>query len=158
MMPTRDNQSYILEKIDFEGIIKFVNQSLINQYKELEPVPQISPIEINNIRDVIYRSLAVYSNTESYGTFSKKIAFIFYSIVKGHYLQNGNKRTAAGVVTMLISICVDNIYNNDEEFIDSFFISAAETAIYIAESNANDSKEVIQYVESWVRKYIDAQN
>jgi prophage maintenance system killer protein len=96
MTQRKDSLREVVEGIDLDDLIKFVNSTLVSQYKDLEPIAVINQNEIKDIKDVIYRSLSIFAGEESYNSFEKKIAFIFYSIVKGHFLNNGNKRTGAG--------------------------------------------------------------
>lgn len=155
MTQRKDSLREVVEGIDLDDLIKFVNSTLVSQYKDLESIAVINQNEIKDIKDVIYRSLSIFAGEESYNSFEKKIAFIFYSIVKGHFLNNGNKRTGAGIVTFLILLCVDEISKKSNEYIIGFYNSAADMAIYIAESDAKNSIAVIVRVEEWVKEFLE---
>lgn len=127
--------------------------NLIDIYKHLEPIPMPSDVQVKNIYDVLLRSNYSYSGREVYQTYSNKLAFIFYSITKSHFLENGNKRVAARIFTFLILLDL-SMDKFELEFIGFVFKETAEKAIFIAESKPEDKDHVISILEDWVDELI----
>lgn len=100
------------KKLVLDTIIS-LNNELVERYKNFEPIEKISTNEIQDIHDVILRSDNKNFGIYNYESLNLKFAFIFYTIIKHHYLVNGNKRTAAQIFMFLLSV-TDIKLNNPE--------------------------------------------
>lgn len=141
---------FILD-VDLVNLVKISNESLIKIYKYLEPVPVFSKGQIDNIVDVIKRSTSSHFGVEQYPTDENKLVFIFYTIIKGHFLENANKRTASDIFMLFLYGSVDK-RNTDLTVFDDVFEGAAEYAIKIAESKPEEKDKIIKEVEIWTSK------
>lgn len=50
--------------------------------------------EVDNIADLLLRSNIKIYNVSLYKSDIEKVSFIFFNLIKNHYLRNGNKRMA----------------------------------------------------------------
>lgn len=142
---------------DLREVVLESNQSLIKLYSKLEPVPHITEVQVKNISDVIFRSTSSHFGEEQYPTDESKLAFIFYSIIKGHFLENANKRTASDIFILFL---YGSIYSRNTELkvFDEIFEETAQKAIEIAESKPEDKNQVISDLETWIKGLINKIN
>ena len=155
MISKNKNPTYFYNLINdndsLHSLVSELNIILIRNYINLEPISIFSDSEIKSLVNVITRS-----NMESFGiplypNTSDKLSFIFYSLVKGHYLGNGNKRTAALILAYLILAYknVDERFNIDENELSELFTKLAEKAITIANSLPIDKEFIINDLKAW---------
>ena len=146
MNTTVENRFYdFLDNEDLDYFIVFVNDYLISSFKNSEPIPKINTEQIENLSNVLRRSTQKISDVYLYKTFESKIAFIFYTIIKNHYLENGNKRMASMIICLITGIwAYDEEVRKDFSFV---FDKIAQMAIYIAESKPEDKDIVLENIE-----------
>lgn len=152
-------------KDEISSIIDYINEILIDVYKDIEPIHIFNIKEKENLIDVLLRGNQIHFGVETYPNDQDKLSFIFYTIIKGHYLQNANKRTATIIIiNRLVYLFVINYYSIHNEMpekkanIGVDFYSLANKAIYVAESKSEDKeiimKELIQFFKEIIDKII----
>ena len=65
-----------------------------------------------------------YASYYFYDTFQEQISSIILSLIKNHYFQDGNKRTA---FTVFIILCICNNINIPDKDYGNIFVKAANT-------------------------------
>lgn len=111
-----------------------------------EPIPDF----VTRYPDVLERCLIApfqtYDKRDLYPSLVKKVAILFYLLIKNHPFQNGNKRIA---VSTALFFLVDNgkwlKISNQELY---------NFAKWVAESNANLKDPTVDAVEKFVNLYI----
>lgn len=138
---------------DLDLLIKESNQALIKIYLNVEPVPIFTEKQVKNIVDTIRRSISEYYGNEQYPEYFNKLSFIFYSIIKGHFLENGNKRTASDIFVFFLYLIEEDLFNREK--FGLIFSQTAEMAIKIAESKPEQKDEIISNLENWIISKIE---
>lgn len=90
------------------------------EHPDLESFPKH---EIRNENSLIYTCNTVFSNKpftdeEYYNGIQEKIAFLIFSLNKGHSFIDGNKRTIESIIMFFIEMNQDLF---EEELVDDFF-------------------------------------
>ncbi|MDI9355362.1 MAG: Fic family protein [Cyanobium sp. MAG06] len=148
---THQDKSYVLgDEERVKRILLSINDILIKQFKDREHVPVFTSTEISNISDCILRADQELFGSEIYKTFSEKVSFIFYSVNKNHYLENGNKRTAFLLIMFCIVDRFKKYINDDMDFfLKKIITPIANKGIEIAESDPKDSINVLKGLVVW---------
>ncbi len=121
-----------------------------NLAKKLMTYDESIPDFVTRYPDILERCLIApyqtYDKKDLYPTLIKKVAILFYLMIKNHPFQNGNKRIA--VCTALLFLADHNKWlkiSNQELY---------NFAKWIAESNANLKDATVDAVEKFISLYI----
>lgn len=91
---------------DFYLILKFAQE----KHAELdEPIPDLGKDNEARITTCLNNPFQTFGGKQLYKGFYRKAAILFYSIIKGHALVNGNKRMA---ILCMIYFCLINDKKN----------------------------------------------
>lgn len=89
----------MIKKIEIsEALYAIAHTTDILNYDEPMPVPKLRNIQ--NLEACLQKPFTHFSNRYLYWTLSHRAAVLFYTIIKNHPLENGNKRTAV-ILTMM---------------------------------------------------------
>ncbi len=90
-----------------------------------------------------------------YPTFTKKASILYYSLIKGHCFENGNKRTATA--TLLVFLYINNFWINDsKKEVEDYLVNLAQR---VASSEGNkDMTNFLIEIERWLNKHIIQKN
>lgn len=89
----------MIKKIEIaEALYGIVHAADVLDYDEPMPYPQAS--NIKKLEACLEKPFASFGNRYLYWTLAHRAAVLFYTIIKNHPLENGNKRSAV-IVTMM---------------------------------------------------------
>ncbi len=156
-MIRKDNLTLFVEEFDLEFFIKTINKNLVENYKDEEPLDLLNEKELGDLTGVLQRSVTVCSDKYLYKEVANKLSFILYTIVKSHFLSNGNKRTGAQIFITLLAIYQSYETKNAVDIYTkiNLFRETANMTIYIAESSPSDISNVMDKVELWIKDILN---
>lgn len=121
-----------------------------NFTRELMTYNQAIPNYETRNKELLESALAVPQQTfggiELYPTITKKASTLFYSLIKNHPFQNGNKRIA--VMTLLVYLGINNKWLNIDPY--EFY----KLAIKVAASKPEQKEKIIKLIEKIIDKKI----
>lgn len=111
-----------------------------------EPMPTPTARRIEKLKDCLERPHTSYGGKYLYWTLPHRAAVLFYTIIKNHPLENGNKRTAV-ILTMFflflngktLKASPDDVYN---------------VACHVADSPASQADVQINVLKNTFKEYI----
>ena len=111
-----------------------------------EPMPRPNERNIQKLEACIERPFTVVAGRYQFWTLAHRAAVLFYTIIKNHPLENGNKRSAV-ILTMLL------LYVNGKT------LKASPDQVYkvacmVAESPASQSELQINLLKSAFKEFI----
>jgi len=126
-----------MRQLPIEAAILVLNDlpALLGDAYESEPF-NITDKNLEEIEALLERPFQVFNGKELYESTAEKIAVLFYQIIKGHKLENGNKRTA---VILTLAFLLFNDYR----------ITVSQKKLYgiallVAKSEASDKDKIIR--------------
>jgi len=98
----------------------------------------ITDKNLEEIESLLERPFQTFDGVELYESPAEKVAVLFYQIIKGHKLENGNKRTA---IILTLAFLAHN----------AFWLSASGDELYkmallVAESKAFDKEKEMKWL------------
>lgn len=128
---------------DFEFLCFDLARELMS-YKE--PIPDYSEKDQALLESALANPKQMFDGKLLYPSLAKQAAIIFYSLIKNHPFQNGNKRIAVmGLLTHLG-------LNSKWVHIDP--IDLYKLACKISESKASDKDKMLGLIEIEIEKYL----
>ena len=111
-----------------------------------EPIPPFENHAHNLLQSSINLPRATFGRKELYPNLSIKAAVLFYSLIKNHPFDNGNKRIATAAVLVFL-------------YLNGFWILDPQKAIYhlavrVASSESRDREKALREVEVWFRNHM----
>jgi death on curing protein len=108
-----------------------------------EPIPQITTDNIPKIKSALNQPFSTFEGRYLYKGFASKAAILFYGIIAGHVLANGNKRMA---ILTLSFFCFTNSYGVK---------LTSEALEFMAKvvASPHDKDDVLAFIERTINKY-----
>lgn len=129
---------------DFEKIcFKFTRELMTFD----QPIPDFDTRNNDLLESALATPQQTFGGKELYPTLTKQASILFYSIIKNHPFQNGNKRIA--VMTMLVYLFINNRWFSIPPF--NFY----KLAIKVAGSKPEDKDKIIKEIEKTLDKNIE---
>jgi len=133
-----------IKNISIEEIRYTAHQLAAQTMSWDEPITEFETRYPNVLESCIATPFQKFNKKYLYKGLSGKAAILFYLLIKNHPFQNGNKRIA--VTNLLVFL-----YLNDK-WIKSTTIELYNIARWVADSPPEARKEVVEYIEKFVRK------
>lgn len=110
-----------------------------------EPMPYPTPRRIAALKACLEKPFATYGGRYLYWTLNERAAVLFYTIIKNHPLENGNKRSAV-IITMFFL------------FLNGKTLTASSDQVYtlacaVAESPGGDTDRLVGALTRLFREY-----
>ena len=125
--------------IDFEALCFNLAREL---YTFNQPIPDFSTRNPGVLESCLETPLQKFDKNDLYPTFAKKLAALFYFLIKNHPFQNGNKRIAVTALLVVLH------FNGKWMRVDS--IKIYRFAKNVASSDRKDKDEVLREIEKFV--------
>ena len=126
-----------------EALYGIVRVASILDYNE--PMPYPSAKNIRKLEACLEKPFTSFGGRYLYWTLQHRAAVLFYTIIKNHPLENGNKRSAV-IVTMMF------LFFNGRT-IDATADQIYDIACYIADSPAAESEQYIKALKILFKQY-----
>jgi death on curing protein len=153
-MSTTQKISYL----DLEDFIDIV--STIQEQKHLFYFEDIPPFETRYygiLESVIEQIKGVCFGVELYPDLYSKAAWLFYSLIKNHPFQNGNKRVAVIALVVFLTqncpVALECRITKSEMQTELY-----ELAVHVAQSNAQDKDTIFLEIKERVEKIAQFMN
>lgn len=104
-----------------------------------EPIPDYSTRDNTLLESALGAPRQTYGGKLLYSILEKQAAILFYSLIKNHPFQNGNKRIA--VMALLAFLSLNNKWVNIEPF------DLYKLAVSVSESKPIDRDQVLKLIE-----------
>lgn len=128
---------------DVEQIAFYIAQQ---KFSFNEPIPAFSTRYPNVLESCLGTPFQTFEKKEFYPTFISKVAILFYLMNKNHPFQNGNKRVA--MTTMFYALYQQKKWLKvDTQTLYNF-------AVWVAESPSNAKRQVVDYIEEFLKKHM----
>lgn len=111
-----------------------------------EPMPDFSTRFPNILESSLSTPFQSFGGKDLYPSFIAKAGILFYLMIKNHPFQNGNKRVA---MTTLFYF----LYKN-KKWVRVDTQTLYNFAVWVAESPRDAKKEVVQYINRFIKLYI----
>ena len=111
-----------------------------------EPIPDYSTCDTNLLDSALSSPKQTFDGKMLYPKFEQQAAILFYSLIKNHPFQNGNKRIA--VMSLLVFLSLNH------RWIKITPINLYKIARYVSESSREDRKKVIKTLGSQLKVFI----
>lgn len=111
-----------------------------------QPIPDFSTRNSNLLESALATPQQTFGGVALYPTLTKQASMLFYSIIKNHPFQNGNKRIA--VMTVLVYLFINN------KWLSIPPLDFYKLAFKVAESKPEDKDKIIQEIETIIDKKI----
>lgn len=132
-----------LKNISIEEIKYIAHQLAVQTMNWDEPIPEFETRYPNILESCIFTPFQRFNKKYLYKGLSGKAAILFYLLIKNHPFQNGNKRLA---VTSLLVFLVLN-----DKWLKTDTMELYNFAKWVAASPPEAKKEVVEYIERFVR-------
>src|SRR3989339_120920 len=111
-----------------------------------EPIPPFKNHNPHLLESSINLPRASFGRKDLYPNISTKSAVLFYSIIKNHPFDNGNKRIATAALLVFL-------------YLNGYWILDPKKAIYkealkVAASSSQDREKTLKEVEVWLRNHL----
>lgn len=111
-----------------------------------EPIPPFKKHNRHLLESSLNLPRASFGRVDLYPTLSLKAAVLFYSIIKNHPFENGNKRIATAALLVFL-------------YLNGYWILDPKKGIYkeaikVAQSHSRDREEILKEVEVWLRNHL----
>jgi len=126
-----------------EALYGIVHAAEILDYDE--PMPYPTAKRIQNLENCLEKPFATFDKKYLYRTLNHRAAVLFYTIIKNHPLENGNKRSAV-IITMMFLFFNGKTLNASAD-------QVYEVACIVADSPASDSEKHIQLLEQAFKEF-----
>ena len=100
------NGSYLLVIEDLPLLLDLARDAYANETEIVEDIPDPEPENLRAVRTIFETAAGEWYGLERHPKLEDKAAHIFYSLIKNHPLQNGNKRLAVICSTFLVIVNV----------------------------------------------------
>jgi len=128
---------------DVEQIAFYIAQQ---KFSFNEPIPAFATRYPNVLESCLETPFQTFEKKEFYPTFVSKAAILFYLMNKNHPFQNGNKRVA--MATMFYALYQQKKWLKvDTQTLYNF-------AVWVAESPSNAKRQVVDYIEEFLKKHM----
>jgi death-on-curing protein len=128
---------------DFEALSFNLAREL---YTFNQPIPDFSTRNPGILESCLETPLQKFNKKDLYPTFAKKLAALFYFLIKNHPFQNGNKRIA---VTALLVV----LYSNGR-WIKVDPLKIYKFAKSVASSDRKNKNEVLIRIEKFIADHM----
>lgn len=112
-----------------------------------DPISCFSRHDRNKLEAILNNPYQTFNQKELYPTFNKKVAILYYGLIKGHCFENGNKRIATA--TLLVFLLINDIFiAGDYQEIEDYLV---DLALRLASSEGNDKMDdFLLEIEKWL--------
>jgi len=104
-----------------------------------EPIPDFSTVKIDLLKSALGNPQQGTIDGLLYPTLSKQTAILFYSLIKNHAFDNGNKRIAVMAMFVFISL--------NGKWIEMEPTALYELALKVSNSNPKDKQQTLEEIE-----------
>lgn len=112
-----------------------------------EPIPDYSTRNVSLLESSLASPKQVFAGELLYPTLEKQAAILFYSLIKNHPFQNGNKRIA--VIAMLVLLSINGKWLKIKP-LDLYFI-----ANKVSESKSNEMRSILRKIEKTLKLFLE---
>ena len=91
-------------------------------------------------------SKATFDGKDLYPSLLDKATILYYTLIKNHPFQNGNKRIATATLFVFLYI--------NKHWIDAGKKEIADQTLFIAESKPSDRDQVLNIAKSWLKEHL----
>lgn len=132
-------------------VLDAVEKSTDNYWEVISKVPLTEPFPVPSRGQVenLIKCCERILQSEYFSSAEEKVAQIFYSLIKNHYLNNGNKRFACTITIVLVQAIGIEKKHRGEPYKESFFEKREqimELALGVANEKGNDHQKY------WIEK------
>ncbi len=113
---------------------------------EQEPIPPFSTHTNTLLESALHNPQQTFGNKDLYPTLIDKAAILYYSLIKNHPFDNGNKRIATATLLVFLSL---NGY-----WLDADIDELTERAIRVANSDPALHKETLADIHRWMKEHL----
>ncbi|OGY96912.1 MAG: hypothetical protein A2122_01430 [Candidatus Liptonbacteria bacterium GWB1_49_6] len=133
--------------IDFEIMKEMCHPIAVALFdSDKEPMPKFSDHERALLESALNNPRQGFGGADMYSTFTKKVAVLYYGIIKNHAFKNGNKRTATA--TLLVFLFINNFWIDNEEETEDYLVTLAKR---VADSKGSERRgEFLSEIELWL--------
>lgn len=111
-----------------------------------EPIPEYSTRNNNMLESSLGAPRQTFGGKLLYPTLIKQASILFYSLIKNHPFENGNKRIA--VISLLVFLSLN------EKWLDIQPLDLYIIATFISESKPNERIRILKRIESTIRAFL----
>lgn len=111
-----------------------------------EPIPSFRPYNEQLLESALAQPRQTFDGKDLYKVLDQKAAVLYFSLVKNHCFQNGNKRIATASLLVFLWI--------NDRWLKADSKELAQWAIRIAASEGSDGnlrEELIQELQTWIK-------
>lgn len=134
-------------------MIKYLDETLMQQMchelavalfdKYNEPIPPFELHDRNKLQAILANPRQTFNQQELYPTLPAKAAILYYSLIKGHPFENGNKRIATSSLLVFLHI--------NKKWLNCSKNELENKAIKVASSKAVEKDKILKGLYSWVQ-------
>lgn len=116
-----------------------------------EPMTQFTKHDRHLLESALSNPSQTFSGTDLYPSFQKKAAILYYSLIKNHPFENGNKRSATAA--LLVFLHINNRWlSGPDKNVEDYLVSLAKR---VAESKGDALRqELLKEIADWLEKNI----
>lgn len=141
--------------IDFERMQKMCHPVAVALFDSAaEPMTQFSLHARPLLESALNNPRQTFDGRELYPTVTKKAAILYYSLIKNHPFENGNKRTATAALIVFLSLNGFHLPEGHE--VEDYLVSLATRVA--ASLGSTDKDPFLDEIDSWLLEHlIDAE-
>jgi death-on-curing protein len=133
-----------IQNITIEKIKHIAHELAVQTMSWDEPIPDFETRYPNVLESCIMVPFQKFNRKYLYPGLIGKAAILFYLLIKNHPFQNGNKRIA--VTTLLVFLFLNNKWLRADK------VELYNFARWVAESPPEAKKEVVDFIEKFIKK------
>lgn len=111
-----------------------------------EPIPDYSTRNCSLLESALGSPKQTFDGNYLYPTLLKQSAILFYSLIKNHPFENGNKRIA--VMSLLVFLALNNKWLSISPH------KLYELALFVAETSSKSKDETLRKIEKDIKKHL----
>lgn len=137
--------------IDFERMQKMYHPIAVALFdSSVEPMAQFERHSRALLESALNNPRQTFDGRELYPAFTRKAAILYYSLIKNHPFENGNKRSATAALLVFLSL---NDYRlPDDQATQDYLVSLATR---VAASEGSAQKDAfLDEIDSWLAEQL----
>ena len=139
-----------IQNITIEKIKQIAHELAVKTMSWDEPIPKFETRFPNVLESCVLAPFQKFEKKFLYKGLIGKASILFYLLIKNHPFQNGNKRIA--VTTLFVFLYLN------KKWLRSDKVELYNFARWVAASPAEAKKEVVEYIEKFIKKRLENKN
>ncbi len=137
-----------IKKIDIEIMGAMCHPVAMTFFdSKTDPISCFSRHDKNKLEAILNNPYQTFNQKDLYPTFNKKVAILYYGLIKGHCFENGNKRIATA--TLFSFLYINNFWIKDG--INGTKDYLVDLALRLASSEGNNKMDdFLLEIEKWL--------